>query len=467
MINRVVIACGVALFLVAVAAPVDVDAQRQDSAKGGIPGPPGGGGENENPLVCFDVGEEGGTIETQTAFGEPVATLVPSTTYPNASMFGRPLVAELDRGTGQDPGAGDIVLAVGSRGPSRVHIFRLAPGESPFPLVTELAVPELPDPSRRIVAAYFNDDDLPDFVVSGFGPVQVLVSPTYAPVTLQNEGDGIAATNDYIAVGVEGGKRSLGDVFLYDVVGDSPSCSREAPCFEPMLASLVGPSNGSRFGDDVALGDFGGVGNDQDDPDLVVGASGAKPPEAGKKDTNYGVALAYADVLDWGAGVELASGKKKDERLGWQVEIAGQKIFVATHWGADDRRVEVHPRPAHPEEPVDLRPKAANLGGGWASGGIGIGTIGPNGGALSAIVGAPNGRCDGWDHSAGVAYLYEGLSEAPQIFVPPHTEADPIPADWNVFGWSADIIKAGGSDFVIIGEPGFRAGGRVYVYRRD
>ena len=426
----------------------------------------GGGGGEGDPLACFD-GLEG--IPTQETFGL-VATLVPDPDlYPDSGMFGRDLAAELDRGTG------DIVLAVGSRGPTRVHVFRLDPDDLQDSMNPVLyrgleAVP-VPNPPRRIVTAYFNDDNLPDFVVSGRGPVQALVSPGYVPVTLQDEGDGIAATNDYIAVGVEGApNRSPGEVFFHRVdvplpppMQDPcvPSVSNACVSFEMMLASLSGPSKGSKFGDDVALGDFDG----DEKLDLVVGASGAKPPDARKKDSNYGVALTYADVLNWGTGVELALGAK-DEQLGREVEIAGQMIFVGTGWPENgDARVGVYPPGVLPKPIHVLRPAAGDLDIGWASGGISIGTIG-SGGALSAIVGAPNGHCDGFDHSVGVAYLYEGLSETPQIFVPPHSDGDPIPADWNAFGWSADIITAGDSDFVIIGEPGFRGAGRTYVYRR-
>jgi len=162
-------------------------------------------------------------------------------------------------------------------------------------------------------------------------------------------------------------------------------------------------------------------------------------------------------------------GMHATDRFGSQAAFLDGSAVVATSWFNDETRADVL------NSPVTLEPESTHpLAVGWASVGIYTGTISNT---PSVIIGAPNAHCEDWDHAAGVAYLYvdalsSGSQSVPEIFVPPHDpdNNDPIPADWNVFGWSADIVSTGpnnDNDFVIIGEPGFRAAGRVYVYQRQ
>jgi hypothetical protein len=130
-------------------------------------------------------------------------------------MFGRPMTAA------QILPSGNIVLAVGARNPARILIYVLHPDTG---TVIELppapvAVVLLADIPRRMVTADLNGDFIPDFVVVGFGDAEVLMSPDYVPELLHPRAasriDSIAATDNYIAVGVGGGKRDFGEVFIY------------------------------------------------------------------------------------------------------------------------------------------------------------------------------------------------------------------------------------------------------------
>ena len=103
---------------------------------------------------------------------------------------------------------------------------------------------DLDDVPQKLAVANFNDHSDPDFAVSGFGKVEVLLSPLYEPFELHGEGDSVAATEDYIAVGVEGTrKKSIGKVHIY-----RPATSRNwrplpslvrTPGPEPSLARLL------------------------------------------------------------------------------------------------------------------------------------------------------------------------------------------------------------------------------------
>ena len=383
--------------------------------------------------------------------GEPtpnftlVSPDIPNVDPDTYSMFGRPLAAAQIQPTG------DIVLAIGAR-TAKLLIYRLNPTDGtlqdPNPQVVDLD-----DNSQKLAVADLNADDEPDFVVAGFGDVEVLLSPDYVPEFLHSKADSIAATDAYIAVGVGGGKRDYGDVFIYD---------SSLTLVDTVSGSDVNSPKGGKFGKGVALGDVFGV---DAMPDLIVGAPGVDGPS--KKETNYGEARAFQD-LSIGGGM-FADGDAKNENLGWQAAVSGQEVFVATKWTGDDRRAEVYSSFPGSNHSV-LRPGADSLGDGWASGGVGTGTIN---GAPAVIIGAPNANCAG-EGSTGVVYLYTGWNPSgpntPEVFVP-HVEVDPNQETWNAFGWSADLIStSSGGEFVIIGEPGRLEGGnnhagRVYVYQ--
>ena len=199
---------------------------------------------------------------------------------------------------------------------------------------------------------------------------------------------------------------------------------------------------------------------------LIVGAPGVDKVNGDRKDTDYGKAFAYDS--SFAAPAAFATGQGKEEALGWQVAADGPEVFVATKWSGEDRRVEVYS--AGPTRilapPLGVLPNG--MGDGWASGGIFTGSVGNE---PSVLIGAPNANCAG-EGSSGAAYLYVGASTAPEIFVPP-VPVDASGDTWNAFGWSADIVTAGGFDYVIIGEPGreYPSGddkdkeGKVYVYQ--
>ena len=324
----------------------------------------------------------------------------------------------------------------------------------------------------------------PDFVVAGFGPVEVILSdpnnpsaPSYPnlPVTLLDErGDSVDATNEYVAVGVKGGRKDPGSVHIFGMQFG-------------LTGTVLGPNeNGGKFGEAVAFGDIGGICSpsgelppcgelDEEVPDglldLIVGAPGVDLAGGNRKDTDWGEAFAYPDVLQnlsiTPPGFDTGNGKEED--FGWQIAVNGQEVFVATKWSGVDRRVDVYSPGLtaidRTLEPPDSLPYG--MGDGWASGGIFPGSVG---GVPSVIIGAPNANCAG-EGSTGVAYLYIGASTTPEVFVP----LDPVDASgdtWNAFGWSADVVSAGSFDYVIIGEPGreYEAGdgreGKVYVYQR-
>ena len=154
-------------------------------------------------------------------------------------MFGRPLAAA--------PVGEDIVLAVGAR-TARLFIYYLdfnpALPLAP-PLVSVVADIPVGDNARKLAVADFNGDTFPDFVVAGFGPVEVITSALGPPpgypnlpvkypslpthTILEERGDSIDATDaiglipGYIAVGVKGGKRDFGDVHIFGVVAGFPA----------------------------------------------------------------------------------------------------------------------------------------------------------------------------------------------------------------------------------------------------
>lgn len=420
--------------------------------------PPCGKG-NQPP--CPDPGDPPACFPTDPtpSFGPPIHEIE----APNSAvfMFGRPLAAA--------PVGEDIVLAVGAR-TARLFIYYLDLDAGGNLLTTSFLSPvggfPVGDSARKLAVADFNGDTFPDFVVSGFGPVELIMSdsgsstPSYpnSPITILNErGDAIDATDaegsipGRIAVGVKGGKKDFGDVHIFDVVAGNPAYLLTVP-------GNLAPMNekGGKFGEGVALLD-GALG-------LIVGAPGVNKIGGGRKDTDYGKAFAYDSVFS-APTAAFATGQGKEEKLGWQVAAAGSEVFVATKWSGEDRRVEVYS--ASPTRtlvpPVSL---PIGMGNGWASGGIFTGSVG---GVPSVIIGAPNANCAG-EGSTGVAYLYVGNSTTPEVFVPP----DPVDFSgdtWNAFGWSADIVTAGSYDYVLIGEPGreYDSGdgreGKVYVYR--
>ena len=100
-------------------------------------------------------------------------------------MFGRPLTAA------QILSSGNIVLAVGARNPARILIYELDPASGtvilplpPTPASPAMAVVQLEDVPRKMVTAQLNlnVDSIPDFVVAGFGPVEVLLSLGNCPI---------------------------------------------------------------------------------------------------------------------------------------------------------------------------------------------------------------------------------------------------------------------------------------------
>ena len=208
-----------------------------------------------------------------------------------------------------------------------------------------------------------------------------------------------------------------------------------------------------------AMNNVAVVVEDQPTPELLK-EMGVAPP-----DTLYGLYQGTPlPEREWAHGNVLP-----DRITNYQRPTVEDSAVVATSWFNDETRADVL------DSPVTLEPESTHpLAVGWASVGIYTGTISNT---PSVIIGEPNAHCEDWDHAAGVAYLYvdalsSGSQPVPEIFVPPHDpdNNDPIPADWNVFGWSADIVSTGpnnDNDFVIIGEPGFRAAGRVYVYQRQ
>ena len=182
--------------------------------KGKQPACPGPG----NPPACF------ATI-APTSFGSPIHEI--ESPNPNVFMFGRPLAAA--------PVGEDIVLAVGARS-ARIFIYYLDFSPPPAlpapPVVTQIADIPVGDSARKLAVADLNGDTLPDFVVSGFGPVEVIMSapgPSYpnSPIEILSErGDSIDATDAVgsipgcIAVGVKGGRKDFGEVHIFDVVWD-------------------------------------------------------------------------------------------------------------------------------------------------------------------------------------------------------------------------------------------------------
>ena len=215
--------------------------------------------------------------------------------------------------------------------------------------------------------------------------------------------------------------------------------------------------------------------------DLIVGAPGVDLAGGNRKDTDWGEAFAYPDVLQnlsiTPSGFDTGDGKEED--FGWQIAVYGQEVFVATKWTGVDRRVDVYSpgltaidrtlrQPPDPLPAPSFRPSVCLLA--WAMGGPPVAFLREVSAACrQSSSGSPNANCAG-EGSTGVAYLYVGNSTTPEVFVPP----DPVDFSgdtWNAFGWSADIVTAGSYDYVIIGEPGreYDAGdgreGKVYVYR--
>ena len=190
------------------------------------PGP--GPGPGELP-ACFPT--------DPTSFGSPIHEIE----APNSAvfMFGRPLAAA--------PVGEDIVLAVGARS-ARLFIYYLDLDAGGNLLTTSFLSPVggflVGDSARKLAVADFNSDGNPDFVVAGFGPVELIMSdsssstPSYpnSPITILNErGDSIDATDadgstpGRIAVGVKGGKKDFGDVHIFDVVAGSPAFLHTVP----------------------------------------------------------------------------------------------------------------------------------------------------------------------------------------------------------------------------------------------
>ena len=134
--------------------------------------PPCGKG-NQPP--CPDPGDPPACFPTapNTSFGARLAEIESPT--PNVFMFGRPLAAA--------PVGGDIVLAVGAR-TARLFIFYLEFDAGGFVGSTELSPDggfQVGDSARKLAVADFNGDTFPDFVVAGFGPVEVIMSALGVP----------------------------------------------------------------------------------------------------------------------------------------------------------------------------------------------------------------------------------------------------------------------------------------------
>ena len=179
-------------------------------------------GKGKQP-ACPDPGDPPACFPTapNTSFGARLVEIESPT--PNVFMFGRPLAAA--------PVGEDIVLAVGAR-TGRVFIFYLEfSPPTALPVVSLIADIPVGDSARKLAVADFNGDTFPDFVVAGFGPVELIMSdsgsstPSYpnSPITILNErGDSIDATNEYVAVGVKGGKRDPGEVHIFGISLVSP-----------------------------------------------------------------------------------------------------------------------------------------------------------------------------------------------------------------------------------------------------
>ena len=317
---------------------------------------------------------------------------------------------------------------------------------------------DLDDVPQKLAVANFNDHSDPDFAVSGFGKVEVLLSPLYEPFELHGEGDSVAATEDYIAVGVEGTrKKSIGKVHIYR------TSDFEELASSPIIGSDAGP--GAKFGKAVALRTVSdafcapsGGSPPCELPDIEVPAEAALVVGAPGAANDFGEVYLLDGLTD--SPTLVAQGGGPDDRFGWQVDFAGEDVVAASQWTSGNRRAEVYAA-----QPYELVPDQSleSLGAGWASGGIGIGAI-----SGDIIIGAPNAKCDG-SPSLGLAYLYvNGSPSAPEVLVSPSTVDPP---DWNVYGWSAELIEGAPTNFVVIGEPGRDLGtggndGQVYIYAR-
>lgn len=310
--------------------PTSEDALAQGKGKGG------GKPAKDPPPPAFCA-----SVATPTDFLDPTTLQAPDD---STHMFGRPLAGAQILETG-----GDIVLAVGAR-PNHLFIYLLDPaaGSNVIAMGQPYLTILLADIPRKLAVADFNGDDVPDFVVSGFGPVEVLMSSldsnsvlsSYDSITLPFTGKvSVAATDSYVAVGVRDadGKRKPGKVFIYEY---QPA----ADDFSPVL-ELTGTVNGDWFGEAVAFGDvLGDAGLD-----LIVGATGV---DVAKKIANVGEMWVFDDVLKGGQGCSthpgpggcllIQGGALHEERFAWQVAVAGNNVVAATKWSNPERRAQVY-----------------------------------------------------------------------------------------------------------------------------
>ena len=245
----------------------DVFAKKPDK-----PGNGGGGGGQQDAFCAavsapadFGIGPVGG-------FRGPNETFP---AVPDHGMFGRPIAGRQMHASGNEVRLdvdgtlavgklNDILLAVGAR-PGTLLIYLLDPGTGQSrgnPLLIPLSAN-----ARNLAIADFNGDGIPDFVVAGFGPVEVFVSSLQQiasePPSFQLSYDppahtspditgkvSVAATDSNVAIGVpwgDGKRGSPGKVFVYEYQTETEEVFS-------LPVELTGTVNGDRFGASVAFG---------------------------------------------------------------------------------------------------------------------------------------------------------------------------------------------------------------------